>query len=207
MGGPGDGRILDRYGEMLNDAIYKADRNSVRVGFAEEYATHREFGTKHMPRRCMIYADPLDGTLAPGDGAAVLNVPGTWLTRPIAGRTAFCIHGTKAHFMGRISRIGSLPEAQQTQVDHAIRSNQYRNLDLILSRLQEQGIPGLSRSGLHRNAGGLKERDAFIANPEHGTVVTIVERGTGEVRVVKTCASGVAITAMIDQITAPDPLS
>lgn len=105
--------------------------------------------------------------------------------------------------MGQISNISSLPVEQQAQVDEIIRSNRYRNLDLIMMQVEERAISGFSRAALHRYLCGLKERDSLVANPEHGTIVTIVERGSGEVRVVKTCASGLAIASMIERIAAP----
>lgn len=109
--------------------------------------------------------------------------------------------------MGRNCNIASLPVEQQAQVDECIRSHRYMNLDSIMEAIGEFGISGVSRSALHRYLGGLKEKDALHAHPEEGTIITIVERGTGEVRIVKTCASGLAIATMIEKIRMPHGVS
>lgn len=70
----GNRRLLDRYGDMLLSLNHKADAKSVRVGFGQPYATFHEFGTEHMPRRGLLFADPDAGTLGAGDEVAVLDV-------------------------------------------------------------------------------------------------------------------------------------
>ncbi len=77
----GNHQLLDRLGHMLEHRSYKADKNSVRVGFAEFYSTFHEHGTKHMPRRGLLFADPEAGTLASDDEALVLDIIGQWLTK------------------------------------------------------------------------------------------------------------------------------
>ena len=77
--GVGRGMLLQRYGEMLKDISYSANRSSVRVGFAQDYATFHEFGTQTMERRGMLYASPDTGTLADDDNAAVIDVLEHWL--------------------------------------------------------------------------------------------------------------------------------
>lgn len=76
----GNARILDRYGDMLRSLNHKADSSSVRVGFGQPYAAFHEWGTKHMPRRGLLFADPDSGTLAEGDEMAVLDILGVWLS-------------------------------------------------------------------------------------------------------------------------------
>jgi len=61
----GHGSILDRYGDMLASLSHKADSKSVTVGFGQPYAAYHEWGTKHMARRGLLFADPNAGTLAP----------------------------------------------------------------------------------------------------------------------------------------------
>jgi len=80
---PDDGnhKLLDRYSHMLDSRSSKADKNSVRIGFGQPYATYHEYGTKHMPRRGLLFADPEAGTLAPDDEALVLDIIGQWLTK------------------------------------------------------------------------------------------------------------------------------
>lgn len=79
MGGPGNGRILDRYGDMLGSLNWEADTTSVRVGFGQPYSTYHEWGTKHMPRRGLLFANPDTGTLGPDDEKAVLDLLTDWL--------------------------------------------------------------------------------------------------------------------------------
>ena len=59
---------------MLAGLSSQADATSVRVGFDKGYATFHEFGTKHMPRRGLLFADPEAGTLAPDDAELVIDI-------------------------------------------------------------------------------------------------------------------------------------
>lgn len=77
----GNAKLLDRYKDMLRSLNFSADNTSVRVGFGavaskkgDVYATYHEFGTKKMPRRGLLFADPNAGTLAPADETAVLDI-------------------------------------------------------------------------------------------------------------------------------------
>ena len=72
--GPGNGKLLDRYGTMLDGLSYQADSNSVRVGFAAPYAAYHEYGTKKMPRRGMLMGNPDAGTLGQADERAVIDI-------------------------------------------------------------------------------------------------------------------------------------
>ncbi len=76
----GNRRILDRHGDMLSSLTHQADAASVRIGFGTPYAAYHEWGTKKMPRRGLLMADPDSGTLAPGDEAAVLDILSTFLS-------------------------------------------------------------------------------------------------------------------------------
>ena len=80
----GNRRLLDRYGDMLASLSHQADATSVRVGFGQPYAAFHEWGTEHVPRRGLLFADPDAGTLAEGDEAAVLDILGVWLDDLIA---------------------------------------------------------------------------------------------------------------------------
>ena len=80
---PKDGRglILERYGDMLKSLSFQATGSSVTVGFGavasksgDVYAAYHEFGTKKMPRRGLLFADPDAGTLAPDDETAILDI-------------------------------------------------------------------------------------------------------------------------------------
>ena len=72
--GPGNGKLLDRYGTMLDGLNNQANSDSVRIGFAQPYSTYHEYGTTKMPRRGMLTADPNAGTLGATDEAAVIDV-------------------------------------------------------------------------------------------------------------------------------------
>lgn len=86
---PKDGRrqLLERHGAMLQSLNFNADKTSVRVGFGavasksgDVYAAYHEWGTKKMPRRGLLFADPNAGTLAPNDETAVLDIIESFLT-------------------------------------------------------------------------------------------------------------------------------
>lgn len=70
----GNRRLLDRDGDMLDSLNYQADSHSMEVGFGDPKSAHHEWGTKHMERRGLLFADPDAGTLAPEDEAALLEV-------------------------------------------------------------------------------------------------------------------------------------
>ena len=78
---PADGnkRLLDRYGDMLASLSHSADATSATVGFGDPVATYHEWGTEHMPRRGMLFADPDAGTLGKEDEAAVLDILSAWI--------------------------------------------------------------------------------------------------------------------------------
>jgi phage virion morphogenesis protein len=75
----GNGRILDRYGDMLDKRNWEADAKSVRVGFGVPYATYHEYGTVRMPRRGLLFEDPETGTLADADERLVIDLLSKWL--------------------------------------------------------------------------------------------------------------------------------
>lgn len=87
-GYPADGnkRLLDRYGDMIASLSYKADANSVAVGFGTPYATYHEFGTERMPRRGLLTANPDTGDIAASDEEAILTVLYDLLDSTIDGR-------------------------------------------------------------------------------------------------------------------------
>ena len=78
---PADGnkRLLDRYGDMLGSLSHSSDATSVTVGFGNPVATYHEWGTEHMPRRGLLFADPDAGTLGNDDEAAVLDILSSWI--------------------------------------------------------------------------------------------------------------------------------
>ena len=74
-----NGRILDRYGDMLASLSHQVGKNEVRIGFGDPKAAYHEWGTKRMPRRGLLFDDPDAGTLAPDDEVAVLDVLSAYL--------------------------------------------------------------------------------------------------------------------------------
>lgn len=109
--------------------------------------------------------------------------------------------------MGRRSSIEKLAPEIRTAVIDCIRAHRHRTLDEIASSLNERGFIGISRSSIHRYLPGLDQRDALCANPNEGTIVLIIERGSGEVRTVKSSASGLAIATLIQKLGLPDLVS
>lgn len=75
----GNSRLLDRYGDMLEYLNYQPDQTEVTIGFAHDYATHHEYGTRKMPRRGLIFANPQSETLSADDEQAVIDIINDWL--------------------------------------------------------------------------------------------------------------------------------
>ncbi len=78
--GAGNGRILDRYGTLLDSLSHQVSSDSVRIGFGQPYAVFHEWGTQHMSRRGLLFDDPDAGTLSMADTAAVLEILGDYLS-------------------------------------------------------------------------------------------------------------------------------
>lgn len=74
----GNRRILDRYGDLLKMS-HRADRTSVEVGTGAGYGGYHEYGTKHMPRRGFLFADPGARTLGADDQRAILDLVESYL--------------------------------------------------------------------------------------------------------------------------------
>ena len=105
--------------------------------------------------------------------------------------------------MGRRNSIDKLPPKVRSAVIDCIRAHRHFTLDEIILALEERGFMDVSRSSLHRFLPRLDKNDALLANPEEGTIVTIVERGSGEVRTVNSSASGLAIATLIKELGLP----
>lgn len=75
----GRGKVLERTGDMLHSLNWRADRSSVRVGFGVPYAAYHEFGTRRMPRRGLLFADPENGELSGADERAINELLADWL--------------------------------------------------------------------------------------------------------------------------------
>ncbi len=83
--GPGNARLLDRYGTMRGSLNHQADANSVTVGFANDYAVFHELGAPNnkMPRRGMLLGNPTQGSLGADDEADVLDIVNHWLEQQV----------------------------------------------------------------------------------------------------------------------------
>ena len=68
------GKTLDEHGTMLGSLSWDANSKGVTVGFGQPYAAYHEWGTKRMPRRGLLMADPDAGTLGADDLELVLDV-------------------------------------------------------------------------------------------------------------------------------------
>lgn len=77
--GVGRGKLLERYGDLLDGLSHSADANSTTIGFDVPYAAYHEFGTKHMSRRGLLTADPNSGTLGAEDRESILDIVARYL--------------------------------------------------------------------------------------------------------------------------------
>lgn len=73
-GKSGHGRLLDRYGDMLEGLSYQASATSVSIGFDKPYATYHEWGTRRMPRRGLLTANPATAQLGSEDRQSILDI-------------------------------------------------------------------------------------------------------------------------------------
>lgn len=65
------GSLLERTRRMRDSLTYNVDGGTVEVGFSDRKALWHELGTKRMPRRGMLTADPEGGQLGQADEADV----------------------------------------------------------------------------------------------------------------------------------------
>ncbi|QDL55339.1 phage virion morphogenesis protein [Rhodoferax aquaticus] len=77
----GNRKVLNRHGDMLRSLNHQLlnGGNAVQVGFGAPYAVFHEFGTRKMPRRGLLFGDPIARTLAPNDEKTVLDALNDWL--------------------------------------------------------------------------------------------------------------------------------
>lgn len=74
------GTLLERTGLMRASLSYAATSDQVEIGFGRPYAGYHEFGTKRMPRRGLLTADPTTGALGDDDRRAVLDILQSYLS-------------------------------------------------------------------------------------------------------------------------------
>lgn len=81
----GRGKLLDRTGAMWDrtgpqwDVRGMMSDLQLRVGFDKDYSTYHEFGTRTMPRRGLMFADPEKGQLGAEDEQAIDDLLQDWL--------------------------------------------------------------------------------------------------------------------------------
>lgn len=80
----GRGRILYDSGDLLGSLTSRAGRDFAEVGFGQPYAAYHEYGTRKMPRRGLLMADPAAQTLSDADRDAVLETISEALARALA---------------------------------------------------------------------------------------------------------------------------
>lgn len=97
-----------------------------------------------------------------------------------------------------------LTPEQHARVDEIIRYHRYAQLDLMISRLAEDGIR-ISRAALHRHVVRLRTRDGLNAGSGARTVITIVDLGTGAVRNLHSTAAPEVVAAAVAALTAGQP--
>lgn len=99
--------------------------------------------------------------------------------------------------MARATALGEYSQEQQLRAIALMRANRHRTLDEIVEELKTLDGMTISRSSVHRTLRKLNARDQLLANDQEQVIVTIVDRGTGEVRVIKTPVLAEMIESMI----------
>lgn len=77
--------ILYDEGDMQGSLTSAAGADWAQVGFGQHYATFHEWGTRHMPRRGLLLADPARGSLGAGDRESVLELLSEFLADELEG--------------------------------------------------------------------------------------------------------------------------
>lgn len=67
-------RPLYDTGDMLGSLTSSYTRDEATVGFGVTYAAYHEYGTRRMPRRGLLMADPIARTLGEADRSALLDI-------------------------------------------------------------------------------------------------------------------------------------
>ncbi len=106
--------------------------------------------------------------------------------------------------MGRVSTFKYLTPEQHAIADACIRRYRYARIDAILEELQAADIK-ISRSALGRYMKQLGESDGMLMETNDATVVTIVDRASGNVMVLKTAVNWSALASYIRALgSSPD---
>lgn len=78
------GTLLERTGLMRASLTRTVLKRDAVVGFGRPYAVFHEFGTARMPRRGLVFSDPVSGRMAEGDISAAEATAREWLEGEIA---------------------------------------------------------------------------------------------------------------------------
>lgn len=70
------GTLLERSRLMRGSLTHQVQADSVLIGFGLDRAAYHELGTRTMPRRGLLMAEPATGALGAGDKAAVETLLG-----------------------------------------------------------------------------------------------------------------------------------
>ncbi|ART47586.1 MULTISPECIES: DUF3486 family protein [Acidovorax] len=104
--------------------------------------------------------------------------------------------------MGRKSAFKSLEPEKQAKALALMRAHRHKSIDDIRAALIDSEDLDISRSAVHRMLSKLNARDQMLASAEEHTVVTVVDRITGEVVVIKTAVPASLIESLIRQAEA-----
>lgn len=104
--------------------------------------------------------------------------------------------------MGRLTSIQKLPPEIRAKVDALLNAHPHFTLNQLMELLSENDLNVCSRSALSRYLTAECGRRSMLPLREDETVITIIERKTGEVRVLKTPVSAALVAAAVDKLTA-----
>lgn len=98
--------------------------------------------------------------------------------------------------MGKPSFAQRRPLAERHLIDEVVRDNQFYNVDRCLDELKAHGI-STTRSALARYMKRQRDKSQMLPKGDSPTIVTLVDRVSGEARHLRTDLSIDEIEAMI----------
>lgn len=104
--------------------------------------------------------------------------------------------------MGRLSSIQRLTPDVRVKFDALLSAHPHFTLDQLMSLLAENNLDVCSRSALGRYLAAENGRRSFPPLDDDETVITIIERRSGEVRVLRTPVSATLVAAAVEKLTA-----
>lgn len=103
--------------------------------------------------------------------------------------------------MGRKSAFESLEPEKQAKALALVRAHRHKSIDDVRALMEAEGID-MARSSLHRAMTKINARDQLLVRAEEQSVITVVDRISGEVRVIKACIPGDLVETLIRQAEA-----